>query len=135
MDEAKSDYGQELAHDLRQTYAKIVGEHLSDIADARKSENFYVWFKNLEDLHTIIKHKFKKKKEDNKLPEDRYLDLVKELVELANTHKSAWLGQSKDNDSNACANIEKKLREIEMFLYEQMNEAKMFGSSAHVAGL
>lgn len=135
MDEAKSDYGQELAHDLRQTYAKIVGEHLSDIADARKSENFYVWFKNLEDLHTIIKHKFKRKKEDNKLPEDRYIDLVKELTILANTHKSAWLGQSKDNNLNACANIEKKLREIEMFLYEQMNDAKMFGGSGYIAGL
>lgn len=121
-------YGQDLAYDLRQTYAKIVGEHLQDIAEARKSEAFYTWFKNLEDLHTIVKHKFKKESD-----EIEYQNAVNKLVVLANKYKSVWLGNAKDPEPHS--EIEKVLREIEMILYDKMNDANMFGQSNRIAGL
>jgi len=123
-----AEYGKELAYDLRQIYARIVGEHLQDIAEARKSDNFYVYFKNLEDLHTIVKHKFKK-------PEDetQYQNLLSSLVTLANKYPHVWLGSSKE--PKAFAEIEKALRAIEMCLYEKMSDAKMFGSGGEYRGL
>lgn len=130
MDGSKTtDYGKDLAYDLRQQYAKIVGEHLEDVAEARKADNFYVWFKNLEDLHTIVKHKFKKPTEDEK----EYQDAVKKAREIANKHAQVWVGVAKE--PQAMANIEQALREIEMLLYEKMNDAHLFGMSGRIAGL
>lgn len=133
MDGGTTTQAQDLAYDLRQIYARIVGEHLQDIAEARKNEKFYIWFKNLEDLHTIVKHKFKKKKEDKQDPEKVYQNKKAALVKLANDHQNVWVGAS--TEPIAFALIETALREIEMFLYDKMNDAKMFGQSGHVAGL
>lgn len=124
-----STIGQDLAYDLRQSYAKIVGEHMQDVADARKSDDFYAYYKNIEDLHTIVRHKFKDIKKD----EEAYHELVKKFITVANQHKEVWQKTSKDAQGHA--NIEQALRNIEMFLYEKMNEAKMFGQSGHIAGL
>ena len=121
-------YGQDLAYDLRQIYAKIVGEHLQDIAEARKVDNFYAWYKNLEDLHTIVKHKFKTDKD-----ETDYQNKLTVLVKLANSYPNVWTGGSKD--AVPFSEIDKAVRDIEMFLYEKMNEAKMFGSSGRIEGL
>lgn len=128
-DSSSPAFGQELAYDLRQTYAKIVGDHLEDIAEARKKENFYVWYKNLEDLHTIIKHKFKHPKDDEK----EYQDGILKLVELANLYPQVWNGASKEQIPYS--QIENALRTIEMILYDKMNDASMFGSSGRIAGL
>ena len=128
---------QDLAYDLRQKYAKIVGDHLEDISDARKQNNFYLWFKNLEDLHTVIKFKFKDKKEKYKeldlTPEEIYKKIVKEIVDLSNTYKQIWVGEVRSGEGYAF--IENRLRELEEFLYDKMNEAKMFGSGGRVEGL
>lgn len=128
---------QDLAYDLRQKYAKIVGDHLEDISEARKSNSFYLWYKNLEDLHTVIKFKFKNTKTkvgDKELsPEEIYQSIIKDIVDLSNKHKQHWTGELKSGEAYAL--IENKLRELEEFLYLQMNEAKMFGSSGRVEGL
>lgn len=122
-------FGQELAYDLRQIYARIVGAHLADIADSRKEAQYASWFKNLDDLHVIIKHKFKSPEKD----EAAYKVIVDKIVLVANKHTNVWLGQNRE--PIACAAIEQTLRELEMFLYDKMNDAKMFGSGGAIQGL
>jgi len=119
----------DLAYDLRQIYAKIVGEHLLDISENRKADNFYAWYKSLEDLHTVIKHKFKKPKTD----EEEYNKLRDNVTTLANKFSSSWTGSAKDNKERAL--IEEALRRLEEFCFEKMNEAKMFGDTGRIAGL
>jgi len=119
----------ELAYDLRQIYAKLVGEHLIDAAEARKSNNFYVWFKALEDIHTIVMHKFKHKKEDEK----SYNAAKEKVAKLANQYPSSWLSTAGSNIEVSL--IEDALRHLEEFLYNKMSEAKMFGESGRIAGL
>ena len=116
QDEEKS-----LAYDLRQIYAKIVGEHVLDVAEARKAENFYVWFKAIEDLHTITRFKFDDPEEDEKV----YIDKKNNIIGLANKYASCWNGQTKV--PREFAEIEKSLRDLEEYLYIKMNEGGMFG--------
>jgi len=118
----------DLAYDLRQTYAKIVGEHLLDIAEARKADNYYIWYKALEDLHTIVKHKFKTEKE-----EKDYNICRDNVTKLANKYVNAWLGKSLDPKQRS--EIEEALRQLEEFLYDQMSKAKMFGEGGKIGGL
>ena len=54
------------------------------------------------------------------------------LWSLANENQNEWLGSSKD--PTACAKIEEALNAIEMFLYEKIDDAKMFGSSGTIPG-
>jgi len=129
----------ELAYDLRQMYAKIVGEHLEDIAQARKADNYSIYYKSLKDLYVIVKHKFKTKKaEDEETGEkindhERYNRLVKKAVEVANKHPKEWLGTTKGPE--ACSLIEVALNNIEMFLYAKIDGANMFGSNKRIEGL
>ena len=119
----------ELAYDLRQIYAKIVGEHLLDVAEARKADNYYIWYKALEDLHTIVKHKFKDEDKDEK----DYNSKRDNITKLANDYPNAWLGKYKDPIQ--CGKIEEALRQLEEFLYSKMSTAKMFGDSWRTPGL
>lgn len=132
------DVGNEMAYDLRQSYAKIVGDHLEDIAAARKADKYYIYFKSLKDLYIIVKHKFKKSKEkdeDGKVIDDneRYNELIKEAAKYANLFPNDWLG--KDKRPEHCAEIERSLNEIEMFLYEKIEKAGMFGGNKMIPGL
>ena len=142
----------DMAYDLRQRYAKIVGDHLDDIAFFRKDRIYPEYFRALEDLHTIVQHKFKtKKEEDKEEEEDRshskkqnekkdkkketksYSDLRTALIDLANRHTSAWKGESSDPEE--IAKIEKALRDVEKFLLDKMDKANMFGSKRETEGL
>lgn len=118
----------DLAYDLRQIYAKIVGEHLLDVAEARKADNYYVWYKSLEDLHTIVKHKFKTEKD-----EEAYNKTRDAVTTLANKYPNAWLGKSPDPKERGL--IEEALRKLEEFLYDKMSTAKMFGDQYRTPGL
>lgn len=118
----QNDDSKELAYDLRQIYAKLVGDHLQDVADARKIDNYPAYINSLDDLHTIIKHKFKKIETD----EAAYQKLYKKSIDLCNQYPTTFLGQRKDSTEKAI--IENSLKEIEMFLYSKMEEANMFGS-------
>jgi len=119
----------DLAYDLRQIYAKLVGEHLIDIAEARKADDFYIWYKALEDLHTIVKHKFKDRVADEK----NYKTRKEKIKTLANKYELTWLGKNKNNAE--ASEIEEALRELEEFLYDKMSIAKMFGEGGRIPGL
>lgn len=121
-----------LAYDLRQKYAEIVGFHLEQIAKARIEKNYPAYFNALEDLETIINHKFKKRdpdKKQKKTQEESYKELKEVAINTANKYKSAFLG-STSNPSEVNA-IQESLREIERFFYKVMDGAKMFGSAGY----
>lgn len=138
-----SDLGNQIPYDLRQIYASdLVGEHLKDIALARKRDNYSSYFKCLKDLFIITKHKFKTKKIKVKVGEEEpkevtalqyYNLLIQNVVSLANKYPNEYTGHG--GNADACALIEDSLNAIEMFLYEQINLAGMFGASRHVPGL
>ena len=117
----------ELAYDLRQIYAKLVGDHLNDIASARKADNYSVYFKSLKDLYIVTQHKLTK--------EDRieYKKLMTYAMDLANKYQPEFIGEGKD--SKGCALIEDSLNEIEMFLYGAIDEANIFGAKWDDEGL
>lgn len=128
---------QNMAYDLRQIYAKLVGEHLEDIAEARKQNSYYNYFKALEDLHIIVKHQFDKKRKKTDMneveAEIEYQRLKEEAINIINQNVQAFTKLSQD--PKAIAAIERSLNLIEMFLYGQMAEANMFGSNKSVQGL
>lgn len=138
-----ADFGKELPYDLRQIYAvDIVGEHLKDIAAARKADNYSLYLKCLKDLFIVIHHKIKNKKVEIKdiagnkkevSTTDYYNALLKEASKVANDYRNDFIGQTKS--SEGCVAIEEVLNNIEMFLYNYIEEAKMFGSSRHIPGL
>lgn len=117
----------DLAYDLRQAYAQILGEHLIDATTNRKENKFYQWFKALEDIKTITKHKFKKKEEALK----EYEKLIKKIKEIAKKNSLTWSGQISDPDQ--IQEIDMVLRELEEFLYERMEESKLFGEGGRQA--
>jgi|TARA_Y100000310_G_scaffold3308_1_gene4237 hypothetical protein len=131
----------DLAYDLRQRYAKIVGDQLEEVTYARKTRNYPDWFKALEDLYTITEYKFnlsdeeKKelKKDNSKFELKNYTKLKEELVVIANKHTETWGGSIKDPEE--IAKIEKALRNIEEWILFKMNEANMFGSKRETEGL
>lgn len=107
-------------YDLRQIYTKIVGEHLMYILYYKRKQNFYLWFKALEDLLVTTKFKFKKDYDDDKIER-----LKKEVISLANQNSETWTGESSDQD--AAFLIDKKLRELEDCIYTNMQEGGIWG--------
>lgn len=127
---------QDMAYDLRQRYAKIVGDHLDDIAQHRKEKNYSEYFRALEDLYTIVQHKFKETKKKKKKEEEdkpKYKDLRQTLIDTANDNEEAWKGSSQEPDE--IAEVEKALRKVEEYLLFKMDEANMFGSKRETEGL
>ena len=138
MSEYSNPTAEELAYDLRQRYAKIVGDHLEDVAIYRKERNYPEYFRALEDLYVIVNHKFKKEKKEKKKEKEEdkektYLDLRKELIKIANENSNAWSGGTEE--PTEIANIENALRSMEEYLYKKMDEAKMFGGKSEQEGL
>ena len=140
---------EDLAYDLRQKYAEIVGVHLERVSTARISKNYPQYFQSLEDLYTVVKHKFKKKKRDadeiidpdkktkKKEVKKTDLEIFKELrqkaIDLANKYPNVYLGQTED--PKEISELEGSFRDIEMFLFSVMDNAKMFGSVGYNEGM
>jgi len=146
MDNFSGSSSQDLAYDLRQRYAKIVGDHLEDLAIHRRERKYSDYFRALEDLYTIVKHKFKNKttkikvivrkegaKDEIKEKVISYTSLRVKAIEVSNDFPNAWSGAGMETEE--IAEVEKALRAIEMFLYAKMDEANMFGSKRELEGL
>lgn len=135
-----SGFGQagDLAYDLRAYYAKIVGEHLIDVSDARKRKDYPSYYNALEDLFTVCRHKFKKtkrKKNQKKVKSvnDAWKSLKQEAIDVFNEHKGVYKGEG--SDPKGVVEIERVLRKIEMWIFKKMNESKMFGGKRSHEGL
>jgi hypothetical protein len=142
MIEPTAQEGKELSYDLRQIYAnELVGEHLKDIARARKSDNYSSYFKCMQDLFIITQFKWKDKEyiyveeqKTNKVKAiERYDQLKKRFITIANENKTDF--QKVTNDKEKIFKIESALNEIEKFLYEMLDEVNMFGNTWEDDGL
>lgn len=124
-----------LAYDLRQRYAKIVGDQLEIITEYRHLKDYGSYYLALEDLYTIVKHKLKedKKKEGDKEEVEDYSTLKQTCINVSTEFTEVWLGNS--YESEEVAKVEKALRSIEMYLYAKMDEANMFGSKKQLEHL
>ena len=120
----------DLAYDLRQRYAKIVGDHLEIVAHCRQDKNYHEYFIALEDLYTITQHKFK---EDKKKDSVSYSVLRARVIEVSNKYPNTWSGEF--TTSNEIAEIEEALRAMERFLYTKIDEANMFGGKRSIEHL
>lgn len=134
-----TEFNSNLLFDLRQIYAQhIVGQHLLDIMEARKKDNYLIYHKCMKDLFIVVRHKIKKdytsifsnKKID---PLEEYNYLLKVATVVANKYPFVWLG--KDKNPQACQEIEFALNNIEMFLYHVINKANLFGGEGRIQGL
>lgn len=127
----------DLAYDLRIYYAKIVGEHLIDIANARKEKNYPQYLNSLENLYVVVAHKIKKYEDkENKDKKDKavtYESLRTNAVTLVNQYHGVYVHNH--GDKKGTGMIEEALKKIEMYLYEKMSDAGMFGSKRDIASL
>lgn len=113
--------------DLRQYFAKIVGEHLVEIAVLRKERNYSEWFKMLECLHTEISQKLDKDEEKE------YLEVLCNTTKILNEHKAIFQGASKDNDGNN--KVFNAINNMDMWLRRKMEENGIFGRKWDDEGL
>lgn len=137
----KVDYGfdginETMLFDLRAIYAFLVGDHMRDVAASRQDNNYPEYFKGLDDLFTIIRHKIlEKNNKPDKLTkvvadvDTTYSNLKKEIEALANAYPAVWLGN--DKNQKIMAQIETKLKGMEKQLYYWMEYANMFGNRSH----
>jgi len=123
-----------IPYDLRQIYAvTLVGEHLQDVARARKANDYQNYFRSLKDLWIITQHKAKAKGKNAKDPHEEYSRLLRTAVEIINSNIQCF--NKKSQDPRGIAKIEMALNNIEMFLYNMMNEAGLFGTKWEDEGL
>ena len=127
-------YKTELAYDLRQVYARIVGRNLDNIDTARHEKDYPKYYKGMEDLYTVTKHKFKKVKKADIGKKPTWKELKKEFIITSNKNKEAYIKKT-ITDAFAVGEIERVLRKIEMWLYFKMDEAGMFGKKEEIEGM
>ena len=120
---------QEIAYDARQGYAKLVNMNMEMVFNSRVNQNFYSWFKALEDLKTLTLHHWKKKEEVLIV----YNNKIKLIVELSNKYPQTW--KNTNSQQEQIGLIESSLRDLEEFLYEQMKRGKIFGENQRVEEL
>ena len=123
-----SDEEKELAFDLRQGYAEIVMFHWKDVIMQRKTKNFPKYFEAIEDLHTVVKHKFRKPEYERQYQEK--IVVAKAFFQL---HEDVYT--KKRHDDTAIAQIMEKLRDIEEFLWQKTDEANIYGGKYEDEGL
>ena len=142
---------EDLAYDLRQKYAERVGVHLEVVSRSRMAKDYPAYFQALEDLFTVVKHKFKnkkpkdevvdpeadKKKKKEKVKKKTDIEIWEELrieaIKKANEFPNVYLGRT--DDPNEVAEVQKAFRDMEMFLFKVMDDSKMFGSSGYNEGM
>lgn len=140
--ESMDGMSKDLPYDLRQIYAvEILGEHLKDIARARKANNYPLYFECLKDVWIISQHKFKKEKikvkqgeEETEVTLSQYFNILMDYTaKLSMAYPGEWSGDK--GNPKVIAAITQSLNNTEMFLYNKIEEAKMFGSSRDIPGL
>jgi len=110
-----------LAYDLRQRRAKIIGDCLDEVVYSAKTGNYYVWLKNIEDLYDISEHAFNEKEETAK----KYKELKDAVTKLANDYPQVWL--KKSNTAQPAAEIENALRILFRYLMNRIEDSGIFG--------
>lgn len=128
-----SDFSEELAYDLRVTYAKIVGDHLIDISLVRRKKDYPKYFEALENLYTVVSHKIEVEANNKNENKDTYEELKRQAVIILNKHKNVYAGNS--HDPLGVNEVSQALMRIERYLYKVIDGANMFGKKWDDDGL
>ena len=116
-----------LAYDLRQIYARIVGEHLVEVANHRKAKSYPGWFNALDNLFIEISQKL----DEDEMKE--YKELKTETIKLINENRQIYIGNS--HDPKRVAIIVNALRDMDIWIKHMMEEHGMFGTRRYEEGL
>lgn len=119
----------DLVWDLRQIYAQdIIGTTLKGIKIARSNSNFPDWFRLLRrDLRVEINHKMKEKERH------AIRNKIEAIKQIISKHEAVFLG--KDKDPNGFQDIDDALCELEMMMWNVMEEHNMLGKPEGDEGL
>jgi hypothetical protein len=117
--DSSSDIENGLLYDLRQYYARIVGETLVEIAIARKAKNFSEWLELLECLHTEVNQKF-----DDTEKKD-YAAEKEKCFKVINKYPMEF--QLKSSNVSKRAEIFNAINALDMWLRDAMEHNAMFG--------
>jgi len=110
----------ELAYDLRQVFAVIVGRILDKIEMAREDKNFPEWFKQLDNLFIEINMKLIAK--ERIMYNNLYEETINEINKYSNVYR---------NLNNNSAEVEKlylAIRKLNLWLGEMMEKHRLYGS-------
>jgi hypothetical protein len=133
MDYKYSESPEELAYDLRVTYAKIVGDHLIDVALVRRGKQYPKYFEALENLYTVVSHKIEVRANDKNENKETYDELKEDAIKVLNKYKNVYVGKS--HDPTGVHEVSQALMKIERYLYKVIDEANMFGKKWDDDGL
>jgi len=124
----------ELAYDLRQRYAQIVGDHLVAVSTARINSDYPKYYRLLKCLYTICSHNIDKFiKHDEKEKKPVYKDYLMEANKVINQFPQEYLGNT--HNEHGVAQVENVLLKLEKYLLAKMKKANMFGESRYDDGL
>ena len=128
-DKPYDEEGKDLVWDLRQIYAQdILKPTLTAIKIARLNSNFVDWFKLLRrDLRVEINHKMNK---EERISIKKKIDEIKMII---SKNENSFLG--KDKDAVGFQKIDDSLCELEMMMWNVMEEHNMLGKPEGDEGL
>jgi len=120
------DNAEDMPYDLRQIYANLVGTHILIVSSYRNNLNFKKWFESLENLYVIVAHKLKAEKE--------YAVLKLNAINTFKKYETTYL-LTDLTDEEGTGKIGDVLRELEMFLWQNMDDKNIFGHHGEDEGL
>lgn len=123
----------ELQYDLRQRFAKIIGDNMELANNSSINNDFNEWLADLQRLYTHAYANFEKKIIKGEFKDVTYEQLLNKVLELSNRYPSSWNKQNQNRQ--ATWEISEALRKLEMFLYVMMKLNKLFGEKPQSSGL
>lgn len=112
----------EIIFDLRQIYAKIVGEHLAIVAIHRMDKDYPKWLEALQNLYVEVDQEFKEEEIKD------YKEKLDEVIKVVNEKEDIFLGKSKKKEE--IAEVEKVLCDLNISIKRSMKKRGMFGSQS-----
>lgn len=117
----------ELAYDLRQKIAEIVGTLLEAITIARHDRDYSEWMNLLDNFHTEISMKLT----DNE--EKEYISKWNETLEHVQNYREVFEGRSQNPQHHS--EVYGKIKQLEMWLRKKADKHDIFGSKRKTEGL
>jgi len=106
----------ELAYDLRQGYAKLITRTLDNIKEYREQRDYKNWFEELDGLFIDISMKLANDEKKD------YDILLEELNDAIRANPKAYMDKAIEG-----GNIYSKLKKINMWLLQKMEDYHIFG--------
>lgn len=117
----------ELAYDVRQALAQIIGEIMMQITAARLERRYMDWMNFIDNFHTEISMKLNDKEETE------YKELLKSTLDHVNKFKAVYSGDSVIPEHHS--EVYSKIKELEIWLKKKADKHDIFGSKRANEGL